>query len=1015
MTDSAHIYLSFDAADARTAADLQRQLALALQPRPTVFWNRQIVPTETFRTEAAAFLEKTDLFVAVLSMHYEDTPDVRWETAQAIETQRNRPGLQILTAQARSATVPSALSPYLTALPPGETIENEGIARDRQLLRATASALNVLAAAPQSNEIDIGNITLPISIEDLRERLLAQTDRINHAPLLALLKRLIRDVQVKRGVLDVQESFKQLREKTRLSQISIAELEEKSAPIQKALYKLIEDLQEEDLSPEWRQIFIRDYYRFVADSREDSTVPPFFVPVDDIAIPETLNLPVGPREQESLEQIGLLSFEQKNDFRRSLLLAKDAMAVKNYAQAFAHCDHVRTKVDPQSAQLYEYLLITFVQKETALRAMQNAVNDNDRLLQHVLLFASRLRDYEREGKCPSSTSLHNLKIASEGVSDAALRLYHALPNDPLRHTGKHAEKVPDNNRALRIILGNTLKVCRLVHPSEELLEAAVIECCGGGKCHWIERVDVVNGLFQFIPNGHFDLLGEIKELLTMLQEMESADQNKIVKSQALLREDLYFSLLAKRQALANQIAEDLKRRRPFTDIRESVVRFTYACLLGAEMFGDLDERGRGNSFYRLALEYLLPGLLESPNEVGGAAMRWFTLDAQGEVVEHPDCSKYSFDVLAIVEKIVHDHAGQAGWLQVQPNIKESVYLHFVADTQAEWDVVKNGLAHTDFRRMESEDARRKLISCLRRWRTAYRAFPEKQGQDFLDNCIREIAGEGLLVWLQFDAKGQLATLPESLALGYDAQAELRELLAESTRYTEEDLRTAISENIFQKQILPEYENVKTGDEHQRGICARLLLAALCAYKLHPDPRFLDFVWRELSKEIKFRWVDVTNEGGEFAYKNTPGFDPLAVLRELNETLPKRFRLYELRERVAARRMRDTEARYFHEISEFRHENRLPERQAAVEIIRKMKALYLYFPQAEFLQLPMDELQGRGRVRWHAKVLAILPTTENHYENAYFNFEYKFERYELKRLLDNQFGEMQRVMRETGEL
>ncbi|MFN0174638.1 MAG: hypothetical protein ACKVU0_08340 [Saprospiraceae bacterium] len=1015
MSTPAHIYLSFDPADARTAADLQRQLALALQPRPTVFWNKAVVPTEAFRTEAAKFLEKSDLFVALLSMHYEDTPDVRWEAAQAVMTQGSRPSLQILLVQARSASIPTDLQPFQTALPPGETIENEDIARDRQLLRATATATSVLNAAPRSNDIGIGHIELPISIGDLRERLLAQTDRINHAPLLALLKRLIRDVQVKRGVLDVQDSFKHLREKTRLSQISLAELKEKAAPIQDDLFNLIERLQEEDLVPEWRQIFIRDYYRFVADSREDSTVPPFFVPVDDIAIPESLNLPVGPREQESLEQIGLLSFEQKTDFRRSLLLAKDAMAVKNYSQAYAYCDHVRTKVDPQSAQLYEYLLITFLQKETALRAMQEAVNGNDRLLQYVLLYASRLRDYEREGKCPSSTSLHNLSIASEGISDAALRLYHALPNDPLRHTGKHAESVPDNRRPLRIILGNTLKVCRLVHPSEELLEAAVIECCGGGKCAWIERVDVVNGRFQFVPNGHFDLLGEIQELLGMLQDIESSDEAKIVKDPGLLREDLYFSLLAKRQALSTQIAEDEKRRRPFTDIRESVVRFSYACLLGAEIFTDRDERGRGTSFYRLALEYLLPGLLDSPTHISGADLRWFTLNELGEVVAHPDCAKYNFDVQAIVEKIVQDHAGQAGWLQVQPNIKQSVYLQFVADTQAEWEAVKNNLAHTDFRRMESLDARRMLIDCLRRWRIIYRAYPERSGQDYLDHCIREISGEHLLVWLQFDATGQLATLPDSLALGYDAQSELRELLSESTRYTEEDLRRSISEHIFQKQILPEYEAIRTGEETQRNACARLLGAAICAFKLQENYSFLDFVWRELTEEIKFRWVDVTNEGEAVAYKITPGFDPLLVLRELHEAMPKRFRLYQLRERVAMQRFRDTEARYFHEISEFRHENRLPERQVAVEIIRKLKGLYRYFPQAEFLKLPMDELHGRGRVRWHAKVFGFFPTTENHYENSYFNFEYKFERYELKNLLDNQFGEMQRVLQETGEL
>jgi hypothetical protein len=1011
MNAPAHIYLSFDAADAQTAADFKRQLSLALQPRALVFWEAAAVPVEAFRAEAAAFLERTNLFVAILSPNYEDHPDVRWEAAQAVQVQAEHARLQILTLQARSAAVPRLLQPYVTALPPGETVENERIPRDRQLYRAAITAANVLDAAPATREIGIGRLELPLGIEDLRARLLAQTDRINHAPLLALLKRLIHDVGVKRGVLDVQEKFKQLREKTRLSQISIAELEQQAAPIQEDLYHLLLRLEEVDLHPEWQQIFIRDYYRFVADSRDDSTVPPFFIPVDEIIIPETLNLPVGPSEQDQLEQIGLLSFEQKNEFRRSLLLAKDALAVKNPAAAYAYCDHVRQHIDPQSAQLYEYLLITYVQQETALRAMELAVAGNDRVLQYILLFASRLRDYQSGQKCVSSTANHNLAIASEAVSDAALRLYHRFPNDPLRHTGKHAEAVPDNRRALRVVLGNTLKVCRLVYPSEELLEAAVIECCGGGKCHWIEKVEVVNERFQFVPNGHFDLLGEIHELQDMLRDMEAADPNKIVKGSGLLREDLYFSLLAKRQALAHQVAEDKKRRRPFTDTRESVIRFTYACLLGVEIFGENETR----SFYRLALEYLLPGLLTSATPTGLEELSWFTLDAGGEVTAHPECAKYGFDVMGIVEKIVRDMAGQAGWLKVHPNIKQAVYLKFTADTEAEWEAIRRGRSFSDFRRMDSLDARRRLIVCLHHWQIAFRAYPEADGQAFLDRIIRELTGEDLLDWLHFDTQGQLATLPESEALGFDALSALRDTLKDSTRYTEEDLRRSIAQHIFHKQILPQYQSIKAGDESRRGAASRLILAALCAYKLHPDPAFTDFVWQELTEEVKFRWLDVTNEGQAVAIQPASGFDPLAVLKQLFETQPGRYRLFEMRERVATRRFRDTEARYFHEISEYRHENRLPERQVAVEILRKMKALYLFFPQAEFLKLPLDELHGRGRIRWHEKFLGVLPTTSNHYENSYFNFEYKYERYELKRLLDNQFGEMQRVLRETGEL
>ncbi|MCW5922519.1 MAG: TIR domain-containing protein [Saprospiraceae bacterium] len=1021
-----HIFVSYDQKDSAAAQDLVRQLNLAFATTDftLVFWNKEEVPAEEFRAKAKAFLEKTNLFVAVLSMNYEDTPDVRWEAATAVEVQRGRPTLQILTVQARAAAVPAVLAPYKAALPASETIEQHGFARDRQLLRTVEAAKEVLAATPRSNDLPVAKVELPLAIEDVRERLLAQTDRINHAPLLALLKRLIESVKTKRVVLDIEEKFKQLREQTRLSQINIDELKEKARPIELELQHLIRGLPEADLAKGWKDVFIRDYFHFVPGSRAISTVPPFFVPADEIAIPDTLNLPVGPREQEALEQIGLLSFEQKSDFRRSLLLARDALAVKNYAQAYSLCDHVRTRIDPQSAQLYEYLLITFMQKETPERILREAAKGNDRMLQFVLLYAERYRKYQRDGKCPSSTGLHNLAIASESLSDMALRIYYQFPNDSILHTGKHAEDKPDNRNTLRIILDNTLKICRLVYPSEELLEAAVVESCGGGKYHWVKNVEVVGGFFQFAPLGNYDLLGEIQELLDMLQGMEADDLTKIVKQGDLLREDLYFSLFAKRQVLAQQIAEDEKRRRPYTDQRLSVVRFVHACLLGAEMFGDVDKDGRGQSFYRMALEYLLPELLFPAAQVAGTAdssLRWFDLDEHGTVRNHADCALYDFDAQAIVEKIVHDMAGNAGWLQVQPNIKEAVYLLFVADTNAEYEAVKKGLEWTDFRRLSDEDARRRLVNCLRRWVIAYRAYPER-GRIFLENCVRELVGDGLMLWLHHDPD-KLAAHPHSRALGYDAQAALKMIhdwLLEQHRpedlfWTEEKLRQTIASNLYAQSILPNYERIKPGDERQRPATARLLREAMSNYRLHPEARFLDLVWRELTEERKFCWLNISKEGKETAFATLGGFDPAAVLRELNETHPEHFRLLTARERIADHRHANQQERYYREISEFRHENRRLEREIAIDIIRNIKGIYLYFPKQEYLELPLRELTGKGRIRWNAHFLGLFPLAENHYENRFLGFEYKWERAEIRRLLDDQFSEMQRVLRETGEM
>ena len=1018
MNKPTHIYISFDAADLECAQDLGRQLMLALQPVEVEFWDKSVVPVEEFRTKANEFIERADLFVAVLSMNYLDSADVRWEMQLAVEQQTFRSGFQVMTVLARPAELPSDLRRFAMGLPPGEFVENANIGRDRQLNRAAKAAVSVLKAAPERQQYPEASLELPLTIHHLRDRLLAQTDRINHAPLIALLKRLIQDVQVKRALLDIEESFKQIREKTRLSQVSVDALAELTAPVQMDLYHLIQSLETDQLATNWRNIFIRDYYHFSSDSRDDSTVPPFFIPVDEIQIPETLNLPVGPREQESLEQIGLLSYEQKTEFRRRLLLAKDALAVKNSAQAFAHCDYVRQEIDPQSAQLYEYLLITYLQKETPARALSEALRGNDRVLQHILLFASRLKDYQQAKKCPSSSVQHNLAIVSESISDAALRLYYHFPNDPLLHTGKHRDDVPDNRRNLRIILENTLKVCRVVYPSEELLEAAVIESCGGGKCQWIKGVEVHNKHFQFVPDGNFDLLGEIQELLELLKSIESEEEGKIVKGQNLLREDLYFSLLAKRQTLDAQLKEDARRRRPFTDARESIVRFIYACLLGSHVFGNRDDAG--NSFLRLALEYLMPGLLKAPESFETLGVRWFTLDAKGEVMAHPDCRKYSFDAMGIVEKIIRDHAGTAGWLQVQPNIKEVVYKQYLKDTEAIYESVVKGLAWTDFRKMDPLDARRLLIDCLRRWVVAYRANHEK-GLDYLNHALQELTGNGILIWFQQSAKGMTAH-PESIGLGYDPQQGLKEVYelmkpeSKAVIPSEDDLSKKIALNIFDKQILPVYNAIRKGDENQRSLLIGLFQQCLGNYKLDPDTKYLDFIWDEIGQEKKLPWVDISLEGKAVSYKPVNGFNPLEVIQKIQKAIPDKYSQLIFREAIAEHRHTEQVNRYFNEISEFRHENRQPERKIAIEIIQKIKGIYHYFPKAEFLELAWDELYarpGKSRIRWNNLFLGLIPLNSDHYENQFFNFNYKFERYEIRRLLDNQYMEMQRVLAECA--
>jgi hypothetical protein len=237
----------------------------------------------------------------------------------------------------------------------------------------------------------------------------------------------------------------------------------------------------------------------------------------------------------------------------------------------------------------------------------------------------------------------------------------------------------------------------------------------------------------------------------------------------------------------------------------------------------------------------------------------------------------------------------------------------------------------------------------------------------------------------------------------------------STRYTEPDLRQIIAEHLYQKRILPLWNDLPPGQEGQRPLAMRLLREVLSGYQLYLDLRYLDFVFSELTEESKFSWINIGDNGLWKPFQEGAALDPIGVLLQLRTAHPERYRLLEVRRRIAEHRRADQLARYFHEISEFRQENRRPERAIAIDIIRKLKGIFKFFPAEEFLELPILELSGSGRIRWHAQFLGIFPTRENHFENQFYGFDYRRELAEFRMYHDTRSTWMEQALRETGDL
>jgi hypothetical protein len=1018
MKSPIRIFLSFDDKDTSLAAALAPHLLQAFPGEKVIFWENGKPAPEDYRKEAGAFLEKTQLFLAIVSVNYLDDPNIRWELDQAVALSRkNR--LKVLTVMGRSAFVPEALIGFPVSPGPSDPLVHDHLNPDRQLQRVALAVRQLLGdGKPLSAGKSV--VTLDLTLADLQERLLNMLDRVDLTPLFSLLKRMLFDAAMLKDIFESEDSFSNLYQQTRGMKTNLDDYLARKLAFREQLRKIIERMRDEDLNANWRDVFIPDYFSFLP-SDHPALDPYFFFPTEEVAIPDTMNLPVSIGEQASAENIGLLSYQQKQDFRRSLLLAQDAIAVENYARAHAHCEHVRSHLDPQSAQLYEYLLITYIHKEKSDKIIEEALTGEGRGMNHVTLYSGRLRLYQEGGKCPSLTGIYNRRVSAEILSDGMRQVYDTWPDDYVLDTGRHTRPSDTNRQAARRFIEAAQLVYRAIHPMRGAFRLLVNELCGGGKFHWVSRVVFADEEIRFLSNESFDLESQIDELLGLIGAVDEGRPDQQYQQQSILRENLYFSLLAKRQLLFQRLTEETKANRQFTDVHESAIRFIHAALLGHRVFGDASQDGKDQSFLRLSLEYLLPTLVVSPDpDALLPGLRWFDLDSKGQLCAHTDSVRYQFDARAILEKIVRDHAGKAAWMQVAPNIKQEVYQQYIADTEKTYEIVKTGLSWTDFRRMDELEARKLMIGCLRRWVVCYRAFPET-GAGFIERAIQEICGDGLLVWLYHDP-AQLVSHPDALALGYDARQELRMILGvqssvQTISELEEPLRVKIAENLFKKRILPAWGAIPRGDERHRSQAIRLLLEATAGYRLWPNPAYLDFVYQELTEELKFRWIDV-HIGGDamsWSFVNDWNFDPVDALEKMYQTAPSRYNLFAARERIADRRFRDIQDRYFREISEIKSENRRPERESAIQVISKLKGLYRYMPREKYLELPLKELKGQGRVRWNARLLGLIPTRENYYENQYFQFDYKYELFDIKRLLENQFNEMERVLKDTGEV
>ena len=941
-------------------------------------------------------IESADLILLFCSTAYYNREETIREQEYALRSPR---APLIIPLTARSTPEYPGLEAYEVLPDNNIPLLNEGKVNDLLCSVVTRRIIRRLSAFLEHGGSHLKPVFEALPWSDAKDRILSHLDKNDLGASLALLNALVKDPDYDKIIFEAREEYERLHRKSALENLGFQGFWQELKSLRSDIEQLVYRLDTVQLYPEWEQSILTDCLVISAIAKKESKITGLSMLADQIGIPTTR---LGDNAQP-------LTVAQQQEYKRLFILAQDALAIGEYTKASALAEEIRAEINPESAQLYELLFLSHTLKEGADQVVRDFLRSYPRNFETLLRYAERFQEFQTAGKCKSDTGHYNSYQVATSLQSAIKRAYSAFPNDYILDTGLNATRHPESRDSILACLNMSNRLYRFMFPATGFFETAFNEFSGGGKYQWADEIEVVEGRFRVFNKKEFDVLSELNNLLQILNEPANQIEDNPVErdlklqkrnfdQKEVLRGNLLIHLKRKRTALLKDIETEKRFFREFIDERDSLARFVYACILG---YLALDKgSGEKSQFLELALDEVLM----KPE------IPWFTLDDEGELIPHPDCERINFDVKTLTGAIINHYAGEQSEQQILKLIRERTYEQYILETREFYDEFKEGLSYTDFRRLSDGEARKRMVSCLRKWTAIFRADKEK-GATFLHQVIRELTGQGEFLWMLFDPDN-LVSHPDSLALGFDAVALYKNLQQHPLPWEATKLEEIIVEQQFSRHILPSYNAIPKGAETERQKLIFLIRQSLRAYKTVDDEKYLDWVYRELTEEVKFRWLEIDADGLWNPTPETPSyFDPVILLYELARLHPRNYEMYETRRRIAENRFREAEARYRGEISEFRHENKEPERKIAIELFRDLKGIFRFFPDLKYIELPLRELNGRGRILWQSKLFGIFLIPDNHHENLLVNFDYKSERAEFMAFEEKQAKMMAEMLEE----
>lgn len=235
----------------------------------------------------------------------------------------------------------------------------------------------------------------------------------------------------------------------------------------------------------------------------------------------------------SLENIKLSDkLDNKDIFRIKMTSCQDEIAVSNYSQAYKIAEEIKKNIEPQSAQLYEYLLYSYYKNITVEKIIKNFISCDEIPMKHIILYCNRLRQFQNEGFCQTNTGLSNIEIISE-------ELCHKLNDIFLSNKKSYIENtiVDDDYNFVRRSLLCSNELSQHLKVPIVFYENLINEFLGGGVCSWID-LDKNNNLVNKVNFDVFYIIEQIKQVIISKDTKTTA--SKLARK---ISNNLYYSLL----------------------------------------------------------------------------------------------------------------------------------------------------------------------------------------------------------------------------------------------------------------------------------------------------------------------------------------------------------------------------------------------------------------------------------------------------------------------------------------